>query len=357
MYYVAAAYSAQMPEKEIFRRLDPRNAGFMTVDIDMGSAGKLKIGLSHFYKSLVVATAKTYDNVERAMDGEQITMGEWGAPIMNLGRSRLSPYASMAVGLATGEDYLGNRISRTGSVAAAFLPASLHEPIAAGVDRWLGRPFLQTAEQNFTSSERESMSQSLAGIAFNILGINSYTEGVTQQINTRRDALAMETYGKAFKDIPDLRSAAIVAERVAVELKAIPKFRNPESLEEFKQKEVDRFIDTMDPRTRRYVMASGANGFLKVSGGIQTTSGAFVALQGLSRDENNKNAIKVALGEGLDKIFDEIEKDGINPVMKQQEIVGKLNMAVNAENKKLQALSGMKPAKKTTKPGAGSVTR
>lgn len=356
-YFVAAAFSAGMPEDEIFRRLDPRKPGFMTVDIDMGTGGNIKVGLGHFYKSLVVATAKTYDNADRIMNGEVLTPGEIITPIMNLGRSRLSPFMSAIIGLYTGEDYMGNRVTKGSTILGAFTPASVHEPLSTTMDRVIGTTYWATAEQNFNSTERETLSHPTAGFIFNALGLNSYTEGANQEMSRRKDEAAREKYGKSFKDISDIKAAAEIAEKVVKEVGVVPKFSNPEGIAEWKQREAERFIQTMDSRTQRIVKASGADGLLKVSSGIKTTSGAYVSLTGLNRDENNKNAIQIAIGEGLGKVMDQIDKDGIHPVEKQKEIAKFLNDAVNASNKKLQAKSGMKPPAPARKAGGRTTTR
>jgi hypothetical protein len=342
LYYVAAALSGGVPEKEVFRRLDPRKPGFMTLDIKIGDS-VVKLNMSHFYKSILVAAAKTYDNADRAISGEKMTGEEWRAPIFNLMKSRLSPFVSAATGLMTGEDYLGNRITSGGSIAAAFSPTSLYEPMATAVDRMIGTPLFATAEQSYSQSERESLATVGAGVAFNILGFNSYTEGVQQEMASRRNALSLDRLGIPFKEIPDVKRAAEIAEEVASSVGALPKFRNIEGLAEFKQRETDRFIATMDPETRGIVKRSGAESLLRISGGIKTPSGAFVPLEGLNRDKNNDNAIKLALSKDLGVIISKIKATGSHPAQYQKQIADALNSAVSVENKDLQKASGMKP--------------
>jgi hypothetical protein len=340
LLYYAAALCAGMPEREIRRRLDPRKSGFMTIDIDMGSAGKMKFGLSHFYKSLMVAASKTYDNADRIMNGEVLTSGEIVAPVVNLGRSRVSPFSSGIWSLFTNEDYMGNRITKGAAVLSAISPISLTEPIAVGVDRALGVTWLATADQNHSFSERASLQQTMASFAFNTLGFNAYTENIRQEVSARKDALAIERFGVPFRQIPNLKDAAEIADKVASDVGSIPKFRNNVNVAEWRQVETDRFVKTMDPETRRWVQASGADTLLRPTSGIKTKSGNYVSLEGLNRDNNNRKAIELAQP-ALAPIFKRI-RDGADPVKEQAAIAKALNDAVNAGNSNLLKAQGVK---------------
>ena len=167
-YITMVAALGQDPE------LDPRSGKFMTVEI-----GGDRLGFGSFWTSFARAATTMTDS---AFTQEDILEQQRGNPIFNYLRGRTSPVTGLAIDFYNGETFIGEELE--GPVDIAKHTARSAMPF------WLESSLLADPYRT-----------GVAGTIGEVAGLRTRPMNVWERKGTRQDELALEKFGKRYKDL------------------------------------------------------------------------------------------------------------------------------------------------------------
>lgn len=215
------AYAALgMDEDEVADRMNPAKGRFMKIPVELADGSRVEVGIGNVLTQLVrlVGQAKEYHTTDKPID-----VGVEGNPYLRFLRGRAAFMPSLAIEIATGHDFFGNRITAKESTIRHFMPF---------------------VAQSLFPREEVGPQQRVADAAFTFAGLNAYPEGQYQENLRKLDRLSYDNLHRPF-------AKATPAQRSNV----IRKFKQTEEKQETTPTDIERYTLLAEQRRRELVSA------------------------------------------------------------------------------------------------------